>query len=104
MTEVNVATLRQRVDLATVPESAVDEGHALCTRLFGDRFVQRDGLVAVALGNLNPQNRLAIALLNLTRMERGEAWGQSENVTPADVARVTLRAFAASRSGGSRSR
>jgi len=82
-TEVNVATVRQRVDMATVPEGAVDTGYALCNDLFGDHFVKRDGLLAIALSNLNPQNHLAIALLNLTRMERGETWGQGENVTPA---------------------
>jgi len=82
-TRVNVATVRQRVDIATVPASAIDAGHDLCTELFGDRFVKRDGLLAIALSNLNPQNHLGIALLNLTRMERGESWGQGENVTPA---------------------
>ena len=35
------------------------------------------------LSNLNPQNHLGIALCNVTRMERGEDWGQGENVTPA---------------------
>jgi len=82
-TEVNVATVRQRVDMATVPQGDVDAGHALCSALFGDHFVKRDGLLAIALSNLNPQNHLAIALLNLTRMERAETWGQGENVTPA---------------------
>jgi opine dehydrogenase len=82
-TKVNVSTVRQRVDMATVPQIALDDGHALCTELFGDHFVRRDGLLAIALSNLNPQNHLGIALLNLTRMERGEAWGQGENVTPA---------------------
>ena len=86
-TAVNVGSLRSRIDIATVPESAIEEGHALCTALFGDRFVRRDGLLAIALSNLNPQNHLAIALFNLTRMERGETWGQAENVTPA-VGRV----------------
>jgi opine dehydrogenase len=84
---VNVGSLRSKIDLATVPESGIEEGHALCTDLFGDRFVARDGLLAIALSNLNPQNHLAIALFNLTRMERGETWGQAENVTPA-VGRV----------------
>ena len=82
LTEVNVATVRQKIDLATVPDSAIATGHALCTALFGDRFVQRDGLLAIALSNLNPQNHLGIALLNLTRMERGEQWSQGQNITP----------------------
>ncbi|KAB7609648.1 NAD/NADP octopine/nopaline dehydrogenase family protein [Verminephrobacter eiseniae] len=79
----NVVTVRGKMDVATVPERDADRAVELCTRLFGDRFVQRDGLLAIALSNLNPQNHLAIALMNLTRMERGETWGQAENVTPA---------------------
>jgi opine dehydrogenase len=74
--------VRQKIDLATVPDSVIEEGHALCTALFGDRFVKRDGLLAIALSNLNPQNHLGIALLNLTRMERGEEWSQGQNITP----------------------
>lgn len=86
-TEVAVNSLRSKIDLATVPLGAADAAKALCTSLFGDRFVIRQGLLAIALSNLNPQNHLAIALFNLTRMERGESWGQAENVTPA-VGRV----------------
>jgi opine dehydrogenase len=86
-TEVSVNTVRQKVDVATLPHSAADHGHALCTALFGDRFVPREGIMAIALSNLNPQNHLGIALLNLTRMEKGETWGQGEYVTPA-VGRV----------------
>lgn len=80
---VVVNTIRQKVDFATLPKSAAQEGHSLCTELFGDRFVERDGLLAIALSNLNPQNHLGIALLNLTRMEKAESWGQGEHVTPA---------------------
>lgn len=81
-TEVNITTLRQKLDVATLPSNAKDMGFQLCTHLFGDRFVQRDGLLAIALSNLNPQNHLGIALLNLTRMERAEQWSQGGNVTP----------------------
>jgi opine dehydrogenase len=86
-TVVAANSLRSKIDLATVPQSEAEAGKALCTELFGDRFVIRQGLLAIALSNLNPQNHLAIALFNLTRMERGERWGQAENVTPA-VGRV----------------
>lgn len=86
-TEVGVNSVRSKIDLATVPESDIEVGHTLCTALFGDRFVRRDGLLAISLSNLNPQNHLAISLFNLTRMERGERWGQAENVT-ASVGRV----------------
>ena len=82
-TLVDVSTVRSKVDIATVPETAIDDAVALCRTLFGDRFVPRDGLLAIALSNLNPQNHLGIAMFNLTRMETGETWRQSEYVTPA---------------------
>jgi opine dehydrogenase len=82
-TEINIATVRQKLDIATLPFDALDQGLELCTALFGDRFVKRDGLLAIALSNLNPQNHLGIALLNLTRMEKAEQWSQGGNVTPA---------------------
>ncbi|ESX49065.1 NAD/NADP octopine/nopaline dehydrogenase family protein [Mesorhizobium sp. C416B] len=81
--EVNVTSIRRKLDVATLPFDALDQGYELCTALFGDRFVKRDGLLAIALSNLNPQNHLGIALLNLTRMEKAEQWSQGGNVTPA---------------------
>ncbi len=79
---VQVNTVRARIDMCTVPESDAHAGQALCIRLFGERFLLRDGLLAITLSNLNPQNHMGIALANMTRMERGETWGQGENVTP----------------------
>lgn len=80
--KVQVNTVRQSVDLATVPAARSAQGLALCKSLFGDRFVDRQSLLAIALSNLNPTIHMGIALGNMTRMERGEAWGQAENVTP----------------------
>lgn len=80
--EASVNTVRSKVDICTVPASCSAEGLAICRRLFGDRFIQREGLLAIALSNLNPQNHLGIALCNMTRMEHGESWGQGFNVTP----------------------
>ncbi|EPX76651.1 NAD/NADP octopine/nopaline dehydrogenase family protein [Salipiger mucosus] len=79
---VKVNTVRKKVDLCTVPEPRSDCALAVCTRLFGDVFVPREGLLAISLSNLNPQNHLGIALGNITRMERGETWSQGQNVTP----------------------
>ncbi len=76
-----VTHIRSRVDLAELPRGA--GGMALCQALFGDRFVDRGSLAAIALSNLNPQNHMAIALCNLTRMEKGERWKQYANTTPA---------------------
>lgn len=79
---VRVNTVRARLDMCTVPAARSAEGLAICQALFGDRFVERDGLLAISLSNLNPQNHLGIALGNITRMEKGETWSQGEHVTP----------------------
>ncbi|WP_208977849.1 NAD/NADP-dependent octopine/nopaline dehydrogenase family protein [Labrenzia sp. 011] len=79
---VQVNTVRSLVDLCTVPAAESDAGKALCEQLFGERFNLRDGLLAITLSNLNPQNHMGIALANATRMEKGETWGQGEHVTP----------------------
>lgn len=81
--EVKVGKLRQKIEMATLPEAAFEKGHDICVKLFGDRFHKRDGILAIALSNLNPQNHLGVALLNLTRMEHGEEWSQSGNTTPS---------------------
>jgi opine dehydrogenase len=81
-TKINVNTIRQKVDIATLPATRSDDGLSLCQTLFGDRFVDRRNLMAIALSNLNPQNHMGIALGNMTRMERGETWSQGQNVTP----------------------
>ncbi len=82
MTHVLVNTVRAKIDIATIPESQSEKGSTMSRRLFGDRFVERDGLLAIALSNLNPQNHMGIALGNMTRMEQGETWSQGQNVTP----------------------
>ena len=79
---VQVNTVRKLIDLCTVPDDRSDEALVLCRRLFGDRFQPREGLLAISLSNLNPQNHMGIALGNMTRMERGEDWSQGQNVTP----------------------
>jgi opine dehydrogenase len=81
LSNVKIATLRGKVDLATLPVSAGERGLALCVALFGERFVQRSDILAIALSNVNPQSHMALALTNFTRMERGEDWGQTENMT-----------------------
>ena len=81
--EVMVSNIRAKVDMTVLPSSAGTEAVALCTALFGDRFVLREQPAAIALSNLNPQNHLAIALCNLTRMEKGEHWLQYANITGA---------------------
>ncbi|QQA44311.1 NAD/NADP octopine/nopaline dehydrogenase family protein [Pelagovum pacificum] len=78
-TKVRINTIRRRIDAAVTPADAPVQ--SLCTEVFGDHFQMRDGLMAVSLANINPQCHLALALTNITRMERREAWGQGENLT-----------------------
>ena len=84
-TSVRLNTVRQSVDLCTIPHSASEAGLRLCQELFPQigTFRPRQGLLAIALSNLNPQNHLGIALGNISRMEKGEDWYQSEHITPA---------------------
>ena len=81
---VRINTVRKAVDGCTVPVAETESsGLGLCRELFpGIDFRQREGLLAISLSNLNPQNHLAMALCNLSRIEKGEAWHQSLCVTP----------------------
>jgi opine dehydrogenase len=78
---VRVGNLRAKVDACVLPGGTSAQALDLCRALFGDRFVARADLLAIALSNVNPANHLGIALCNLTRMERGEVWRQNTNLT-----------------------
>jgi opine dehydrogenase len=78
---VRVGNVRARVDACAVPSSSAAPALDLCRELFGDHFVVRADLLAIALSNVNPQNHLGIALCNFTRIERGEVWRQNGNIT-----------------------
>jgi len=84
---VSINVLRARLDVAAIP--AVDGMRALeiCRQLFGDRFDLASSALAIALVNINPVAHAGLALANLTRIERGEAWPQYHYLTPA-VARL----------------
>jgi opine dehydrogenase len=84
---VHVSSVRAEVDVGALPRDAGDVMLALCRDLFGERFRLRGGLIAITLSNVNPQNHLAIALANFTRIERGETWRQNSNIT-ASVGRL----------------
>lgn len=82
-----LSNVRTRADIAAIPATDGAAALHLCQALFGDRFTPRAGLLAIQLSNVNPQNHLAMLLCNLTRAERGEAWGNYWGITPA-VARL----------------
>lgn len=81
---VRINTIRQNVDTCTVPSNLQESATQLCKHLFQSTtndeqridFRPREGLLAISLSNLNPQNHLGIALGNISRMEKGETWYQ----------------------------
>jgi opine dehydrogenase len=85
--EVRITNIREKVDVATVSAARSDRMLRLCVELFGERFVPRPDLIAIALSNLNPQNHMAATLCNFTRIERAEDWINWQMHTPA-VARL----------------
>jgi opine dehydrogenase len=97
---VRVSNIRDKVDIATLPAGDIDTMVALCTSLFGDRFVPREDLVGVSLSNVNPQNHLGMALCNFTRIEKAEQWANWTGLTPSvgrliealDVERLSVAA------------
>lgn len=87
---VHIGNIRARVDMTTVPATQREAGLACCEGLFGPVFRDCGDIVSITLSNLNPQNHLAIALCNATRIEKGEVWRQFDNMTPM-VARLVER-------------
>jgi opine dehydrogenase len=81
--DVYVKTLRSEVDVAAVPSAALPAGLSVLRDLFGDVFVEGQDLLTIALSNLNPQLHMAGAVLNYTRMERGERWDVFGGITPS---------------------
>lgn len=84
---VSINTIRTRLAVAARPVRDVLDVQSLCVGLFGDRFDAAPDVLAVTLTNINPVAHAAMALTNLTRIERAEAWPQYHYLTPA-VARL----------------
>jgi len=80
---VNVSAVKKNIDMASVPASANALALDRCEAIFGKRFTVQDDLLMITLSNLNPQNHMGVSLCNLTRMEKGEKWGQHEHITDA---------------------
>lgn len=78
---VHVSGIRSRLDVATLPRKLAPQGLAACRALFGDRFDERDDLLAIMLSNLNPPAHMANMLGNLTRAEKGEDWPNYGSIT-----------------------
>lgn len=81
--EIKVFSIRDRVDIATIPASALAAGVTACQALFGDRFLPRQSAIAIELSNINPPVHVANALCNFTRMEKAEHWDHYGSLTPS---------------------
>jgi len=78
---VHISGVRSKVDVATLPARHAPTGLSVCQRLFGDRFEQRQDVLAIMLSNLNPPSHMANMLGNLTRAERCEDWPNYGSIT-----------------------
>jgi opine dehydrogenase len=79
---VRVAMLRSAVEMAAVPAAAAPEMAALAHALFGMDFPLSPDALHASLVNINPIAHGALALTNVTRMERAEEWPQYAAMTP----------------------
>ena len=79
---VQVRLLRKELDVAAIPQGAGDHALSLSRQLFTARFQPAESLLAIALSNLNPPIHMASAILNFTRIEKGEVWDNFGCITP----------------------
>ncbi len=86
---VRLLARRDRLELAALPPSDTPRALALARSLFGDRFAAQSDLLAISLSQTNPVAHVPLALANLSRMEKGEAWTQYDHMTGA-TARMTV--------------
>lgn len=80
---VRIPSIRAAVDVAAVPARAAPEIAALATELFGHACPVAPDVLQPALANANPIIHAALALANVSRIERGEHWPQYELMTEA---------------------
>lgn len=81
--EVKLLSIRSKIDLAALPVRATDEAMRVARLLYGERFNAQSDTLAVAMVNVNPISHVPLALANLTRIEKGEAWTQYDHMTGA---------------------
>jgi opine dehydrogenase len=78
---VHISGLRNKLDVATLPRARAADALSVCCELFGDRFEEREDVLAIMLSNLNPPAHMANMLGNLTRAEKGEDWSNYGSIT-----------------------
>lgn len=81
--KVRIAMIRSEIEIAAIPADRAPELAALAETLFGNRYIPARDALAVALVGSNPIIHGVLALTNLTRIEKREAWPQYEMMTEA---------------------
>jgi opine dehydrogenase len=84
---VRILSIRERVEIATVPAAESGAMARLCADLFGLPFVALGDALGAALATSEPVLQAAVAMGNLTRIEGAETWDLHGGMTPA-VCRV----------------
>ncbi|MBW6397156.1 NAD/NADP octopine/nopaline dehydrogenase family protein [Roseomonas sp. HJA6] len=80
---VRVAAIRAEAEMGALPGPAAPQMAALAEALFGNRWPTVPDALAAAFINANPIAHAALALGNVTRIEKQESWGQYGLMTPA---------------------
>jgi opine dehydrogenase len=80
---VRIAAIRASAEMGALPGAAAPEMAALAEALFGSRWPVVPDVLAAAFINTNPIAHAALALANVTRIEKRETWGQYGLMTPA---------------------
>jgi opine dehydrogenase len=81
--EVQLLSIRSKLDLAALPVRYTDEAMRLAVELYGDRFSAQSDTLAVSMVNVNPVSHVPLALANLTRIAKAQAWTQYDNMDGA---------------------
>ena len=81
--EVSVSAIRGHVVNSTFDPECGSRADAALAKAFGPVFAAAPDLMTATLSNVNPTAHVAMALCNLTRMERGEEWGSYYGISGA---------------------
>ncbi len=80
---VRIGTIRSALEIGAVPARAAAGLGGLAEALFGNAYATAADALQAAMINANPIAHAALALTNVTRIEREEDWRQYAMMTPA---------------------
>ncbi len=86
---VDILSCRPVVDVSCLPDSETSRAVGVLATLFDASFLSQPNMLEATLSNTGPLVHVPLALMNMTRMERGESWLQYEQFTE-NVCRVIV--------------